>query len=186
MARPYSKKTKKDAVAICTFGASNQSLPFADIIAGMGVKRSSTGAQLALAATYAIRRILLETPRDEIFAEAAALIRSGWLIGDEIDWRSPYYGINRSVGVPLQYSTQPQEDSFVDEAKNYGKEEFIRLVNSEFAEACKPDGIETVLRSYANLIKPPCTAVISDVESFVSDSTEPSPAGEPGDYGADS
>lgn len=85
MARPYSRKTKKDAIAICELMASNdRAAGYAEVLHLLGVKLSSTAVRLAEEAWDAVAS-KVDLAYGEVYAEAAALIRSGWMIGDDIE-----------------------------------------------------------------------------------------------------
>lgn len=95
MARPYNKKTVRQAVEYCEMMASNPSIGAGWVAMFLGIRFTSTPYNLAhnarMAAWVALGQPI---PLDEsaLSLEAAALIREGWQKGDEAHKRIPHIG----------------------------------------------------------------------------------------------
>ncbi len=85
--RPYSKQTVRDAALLCDLLASNRCATF-EAADALGVREASTAFRLACEAQDAISLALNSFEING--AEAAALIRSGWRIGEPVR-RLPAY-----------------------------------------------------------------------------------------------
>lgn len=149
MGRGYSKKTVDTATLLLDVMAGGDCEDLYDAAEGLGVQKSSTGYRLAVEAMDDVANFISALPgfasEQEIATEAAELVRSGWMIDDDIE------------GVPLPVETE--------------------YLSSTGYRTNGP------VLSFAG----PTFSVPPSVWSPAPDEpTQPSPEGEPGDYGSDS
>lgn len=94
MARPYSKKTVDNAetiLLVCAqtcFDTAVRGFGLYDYAAELGFRDYETSTRLAYSAWCGVRDAIAGSFAD-VSLEAAALIRSGWMIGDPIDLLAP-------------------------------------------------------------------------------------------------
>lgn len=174
MARPYSKRTVDQAEELLLVKVSEVCL-LKDAADAIGLPTHTTAFRLALEAEDAVYGALPFNSFDDVCVEAAALIRSGWMIGDPIELLLP---------VETESTTEAAEEPLREDEKAF-------FVQDHLADAAAPE---------AAFVQPLQVATPSGTEPYVRDPSRPE-AGtvidlEPveyvadtysnGDYGADS
>lgn len=122
MARPYSKKTIRDAAFMLDLWTSSTdaTLTPLDFAASAGVRKSDTAYRLALEAVDAVGRFYSGAwiSRAACALEAAALVREGWRIGDPV----PRYPRTEDRAAPLTDEERAEIDrSFSEEEERIRK-----------------------------------------------------------------
>lgn len=84
MGRAPSKKTVADAVVLCGVMPYEAKRGFEKVCTDLGLRRYDTAVRLAEAASDALYE-KCRIPFPDCWIEAAALIESGWRIGDKIE-----------------------------------------------------------------------------------------------------
>lgn len=166
MPRPYSTKTKREAALICDIAASNPLENVFDIAAALGIRGSSMSIKLALAAENAAYNALVADGTAHTFAEASGLIRNGWRIGEKTVLFMRLYDSTQSEPEQPESPLAPS------------------MHDLDAGEGAKSAVLEPE--------DPPAPSLLSQLEEAEDGATlyeyptEPSPEGEPGEYGSDS
>lgn len=125
MPRPYSKKTVDDAVTLldtlassCDETIADTTMMFDTAAKQLGIAPHTTAYRLADAAANAIddldlMRLNVDDELRELHAEAADLVRSGWMIGDPVDLLpAPPRLVNEPTG-KLALNSTPEADAAI-------------------------------------------------------------------------